>query len=49
MPGQIRSNKTAMKIVYNILKTPKEKWQKNQKNPPERLRKEWFRDSSTAQ
>lgn len=38
-----------MKIAYQILKTPKDKQQDNQKKPtPEKIR-EWFRDSSTAQ
>lgn len=49
MPGQIRPNRKAMKIAYQILKTPKDKQQDNQKKPtPEKIR-EWFRDSSTAQ
>ena len=49
MASGIRSNKAAMKIAYDILKVPKEKRQKDQKIPPERLRRQWFRDSSTAQ
>ena len=49
MPGSIRTNKKAMKIVYAILKTPKELQQRTEPRPPEKLIKEWFRDSSTAQ
>lgn len=49
MPGTIRSSKKAMQIAYNILKTPKDRQQKNQPTPPEKMVKEWFRDSSTAQ
>lgn len=49
MAGQIRPNKKAMKIAYDILKTPKDKRQNTQPNPPEKLIKEWWRDSSTAQ
>jgi hypothetical protein len=49
MPGSIRPSGKAMKIAYQILKTPKEKQQKNQPVAPEKLRREWFRDSSTAQ
>jgi hypothetical protein len=46
---QIRPNKEAAKIAYKILKTPKNLRQQNQERPPDRLRQEWFRDSSTAQ
>jgi len=49
MPGMIRPNKKAMKIAYAILKTPKYKQQDGQPIPSERLVREWFRDSSTAQ
>lgn len=49
MPGAPRPNKKAAKIAYKILKTPKEMQQDNQKVPSERLRREWFIDSSNAQ
>lgn len=49
MPGQIRTNKQGMRIAYNILKTPKNKQQDNQKKVPEEKVREWLRDSSTAQ
>lgn len=49
MPGSIRPNKVAMKIAYNILKTPKDRRQNNQKRPNDKRLREWFRDSSTAQ
>jgi hypothetical protein len=48
MPGCPRPNPVAMKIAYKILKTPKDKQQKNEKPTPKMVR-EWFRDSSTAQ
>lgn len=49
MPGQIRPNKKAAKILYAILRTPKDLRQDNQKKPSERLRKSWFVDSFYAQ
>ena len=49
MPGAPRPNVKAMKLAYKILKTPKDKQQDNQKKPSEKMHKEWFRDSSTAQ
>lgn len=49
MPGSIRPNSKAMKIAYAILKTPKNKRQQTQPQPSEKLLKEWWRDSSTAQ
>lgn len=49
MPGCPRPNKKASKIAYNILQTPKDKQQYNQKRPSEEKIREWFRDSSTAQ
>lgn len=49
MPGQVRPNKKAMKIAYQLLNTPKDKRQDNQKRPPPEKIREWFRDSSTAQ
>ncbi len=48
MPGAPRPNKQAMKIAYKILKTPKDMQQSNRK-PTEKMIKDWFRDSSTAQ
>lgn len=48
MPGMIRPNKQAMKIVYNILKTPKDERQKRKKTSEKRVR-EWFIDSSMSQ
>lgn len=44
-----RPNRKCMKIAYNILKTPKDKRQDNQKAPSPQMIKEWFRDSSMAQ
>lgn len=49
MPQAPRPNAKAMKIAYKILKTPKDKQQDNQKKPSDKLIREWFRDSSTAQ
>lgn len=49
MPGAPRPNKQAMKIAYAILKTPKDKQQKNEPKPSDKRIAEWFRDSSTAQ
>lgn len=49
MPGMIRPDKWGMELAYEILKTPKEQRQKNEPEPSERLIREWFRDSSTAQ
>lgn len=49
MPGALRPNKLAMKIAYEILKTPKDQQQKSDPKPSEKLVKEWFRDSSAAQ
>ncbi len=49
MPGQVRTNRKAMKIAYLILQTPKDKQQDNQKKPSAEKIREWFRDSSTAQ
>jgi hypothetical protein len=49
MPGSIRPNKQAMNIAYKILNIPKDQRQKPEPKPSEKLIKEWFRDSSTAQ
>lgn len=49
MPGQIRPDEKVAKILNKILKTPKEKQQDNQKEPSEKLKKEWFTDSSQSQ
>lgn len=49
MPGAFRTNIKAAKIAYKILKTPKELQQHTQPKPSEKLIREWFRDSSTAQ
>jgi hypothetical protein len=49
MAGMIRPNKKAMKIAYDILKTPKDMRQKAQPIPSQEKIREWFRDSSTAQ
>jgi hypothetical protein len=48
MPGAIRPNKKAMKIAYDILNTPKDRRQKNEK-PSRRLIREWLRDSIAGQ
>lgn len=49
MPGQIRPNSKATKIAYAILKTPKDKRQRNEPKPSQEMMKRWFRDSSAAQ
>jgi hypothetical protein len=49
MPGQIRTNKKATEIAYKILKTPKDLQQKNEKQPSDRLKQQWFKDSSLSQ
>ncbi len=49
MAGMIRPNKAAMKIAYSILKTPKNKQQKNSPEATEKQKYEWFRDSMLAQ
>lgn len=49
MPGQIRPNKQLAKIVYAILKTPKNMQQKTNPIASDKQKLEWFRDSSTAQ
>jgi hypothetical protein len=49
MPQAPRPNKKAMKIAYEILKTPKYRQQKNEPNPPEKMVDSWIRDSSTNQ
>ena len=49
MPGQVRTNSKATKIAYKILKIPKDKQQRTERHPPQKLIREWFRDSSTAQ
>lgn len=49
MAGMIRPNLRNAKIAYNILKTPKDMRQQNQPRPSQRLIKQWWIDSSTAQ
>jgi hypothetical protein len=49
MAGQLRPNKKAMKIVYAILKTPKDKRQNAQKQPSLKLQRQWYVDQATAQ
>lgn len=49
MPGQPRPNKKANKILYAIMKTPKDLQQESSKRPSKRLLEEWFKDSSSAQ
>jgi hypothetical protein len=49
MPGQIRPNNKAAKIVYTIMQTPKNQQQRTQKKPSEKLLKQWRRDSTSAQ
>jgi hypothetical protein len=44
-----RPNKKCMKLAYQILQTPKDKQQQNQREVPAKKIKEWFRDSSIAQ
>jgi hypothetical protein len=45
MPGTIRPIKAATKIAYSVLKTQKEKRQRNEKRPPEKMEKAWERDA----
>ena len=45
MPGAIRPNKKAMKIAYNILKTPKDMQQKNDSNPSDKRKLRWCKES----
>jgi len=49
MPGAPRPNEKCAKIAYNILNTPKDKRQDNQRRPDPKKIREWFRDSSAAQ
>ena len=49
MASAPRPNEKAMKIAYKILKTPKELQQKNEEQPSEKKKEEWFKDSSMAQ
>jgi hypothetical protein len=49
MPGAPRPNKKAMKIAYQILKTPKDKQQDNQKKVSDEKASEWSRDSLLSQ
>lgn len=49
MPSAPRPNEKAAKIAYKILKTPKELQQKNEHQPSEKKKEEWFKDSSMAQ
>lgn len=41
MPGQIRPNEKLAKVVYELLKTNKDRRQKNTEIPDERQRREW--------
>lgn len=41
MPAQIRPIAKLSKLVYRLLKTPKELQQKNTPNPTEKQRSEW--------
>lgn len=45
MAGQIRPNKKMAKIVYSLLKTPKELQQQDTKKPTERQIREWQSDA----
>jgi hypothetical protein len=45
MPGQIRPNKKATKIAYEILKTPKNQQQDKMKKPSQITILEWDKDS----
>jgi hypothetical protein len=48
MPGQIRPDKKAMKIFYDIMKTDKDQQQANKK-PTEKQRRAWRTDSVKSQ
>lgn len=45
MPQALRTNAEARKIVYSILKTPKNQQQHNQQRPPEKLIQAWNADT----
>jgi len=49
MPGMLRPIKTATKIAYKILKTPKDMQQHNDKKPNPRRIYSWYRDSIAGQ
>lgn len=48
MPGQIRPEKKLMKVVYQILKTPKHLQQKLDKEPDAKRLNAWRVDSSIS-
>lgn len=48
MPGQIRPEKKLMKVVYEILKTPKPLQQKLDKEPDQKRLNAWRVDSSIS-
>jgi hypothetical protein len=45
MAGQLRPDKKAMKIFWDIMKTPKALRQKPDIHPDKKLLKMWYRDS----
>jgi hypothetical protein len=49
MPGQIRPDKKLMKLVYKILKTPKNLQQENQTIASHKRQREWNVDSLMSQ
>ncbi len=48
MPGQIRPDEKLAKIVYKVLKTPKDLQQKNTVKPTERQMREWYSTTATS-
>jgi len=49
MAGQIRPDKKLMKLVYKIMKTPKDLQQDNERVVSAKKQKEWFIDSLMSQ
>jgi len=49
MAGQIRPNKKGMKILYAIMKTPKDQQQNRKTKAPAKVRYGWSVDTITAQ
>lgn len=47
MPGQIRPDEKLVKVVNEIIKKPKDKQQKNEKEPSAERLDRWIVDSSS--
>jgi hypothetical protein len=48
MPGQIRPDEKLLKVVNKILQKPKERRQKNEKEPSDKRVDRWRVDSSSV-